>query len=535
MKKTLLFLALLTIYFNLNAQIQVSNFTYNNVQNSGPISLQEFNGEIFFSAVNDGYGRELWSSNGISSNTNLVIDIEPGETSGLVTFYSTILNNELYFNANDDYSYSGGEIWKTDGTEIGSSLVTNYSGRLFGLTTVGNQIYFTVKTSDFNMEIWKSDGTSSGTVLVRDNIAIWNVPTFQGSVNNLFVFTIQVPSTNSSRVWRSDGTNAGTYALTGEIDGNGSGQGGTSDLSQYIKYNNKLYFITRYFLYETDGTTSGTNTISSVWNAQNNLVSFGDSIELNGNMYFSFFSKDLKKLSIYKSDGTSTGTSEIYTVTNSQYFYPSYLNTVGDNLIFSSINSNNGTSLFYLNSTTNLVSEVIEIDQNPQEPSSFLGPYTTLSIDHLSENMFFVSSPKDTFGLKKGWILDITSSNLIPIEALDNIYHQAFGQKIVYNNELYYSKDYQLWKFDTNSLSITSLNDTEEIQFYPNPTLESIYFNKPNDISHIKIYDLNGKLVLKEDTITNNKINIKNLKSGTYIVNILGENGSTTSRKLLKK
>ncbi|QCE40357.1 hypothetical protein [Psychroserpens sp. NJDZ02] len=110
MKKQLLFLALLTIYFNVNAQIQVSNFTYNNVRNSHPSELQEFNGKIFFSAVNDGSGRELWSSNGISSNTNLVLDLEPGETSGLVTFYSTILNNELYFNANDDYSYSGGEI-----------------------------------------------------------------------------------------------------------------------------------------------------------------------------------------------------------------------------------------------------------------------------------------------------------------------------------------------------------------------------------------------------------------------------------------
>jgi len=395
-------------------------------------------------------------------------------------------------------------------------------------------MYFIVKTENFNMEIWKSDGTSSGTVLVKDNIALLNSPTFQGSVNNIFIFTIQDSSTNYSRVWRSDGTNAGTYALTGELYGNGSG-GGTSEFSQYIKFNNKMYFITRYSLHETDGTTSGTNTISSVWNAQNSLVSFSDSIELNGNMYFSFFSKDLKKLSIYKSDGTSTGTSEIYTVTNNQYFYPSYLKTVDDNLIFSSINSNNGTSLFYLNNTTNLVSEVIEIDQNPQEPSSFIGTYTTLSIDHLSGNMFFISSPKDTLGEKKGWILDITSSSLNPIEALDNINHQAFGQKIVYNNELYYSKDFQLWKFNTNSLSINSLNDIEEIQFYPNPTLGSIYFNEPNDISNIKIYDLNGKLVLEENIFTNNSINIENLTSGSYIINILGKNGSITNRKLLKK
>jgi ELWxxDGT repeat protein len=534
MKRKLLFLTLLTIYFSLNAQVQVSNFTYNSVQSSGPAYLQEFNNEIFFSARNDGSGRELWSSDGTSSNTNLVIDIEPGETDGLTTFYSTELNNELFFVAKNDYNYSGGEIWKTNGTGVGSSLVTSYNGRLFGLTTVGNDFFMTIKTDDNTLQIWKSDGTSSGTVLVKDNISIWNVPSFQGSVNNLFIFTIQVPSTNNSRVWRSDGTNVGTYALTGEIDGNGA-TGSTSDLSQYIKYNDKLYFITRYFLYETDGTTSGTNNISNVWNAQNSLVSFGDSIELNGNMYFSFFSKDLKKLSIYKSDGTTSGTSEIYTITSSQYFYPSYLNSSDDNLIFSSVNSNNGTSLFYLNSATNLTLEVIEIDQNPQEPSTFLGPYTALSLDNLNENVFFVSSPKETLGQKKGWILDIATITLNPIEALDNIYHQAFGQKIVFNNDLYYSKDNQLWKFDTNALSINSFNGIEKIQFYPNPALELIYFNKPNNISQIKIYDLNGKQVLEEDIFTNNSINIESLISGSYIIKILGKNGSITNRKLLKK
>lgn len=534
MKKTLLFLVLLTIYPNLNAQIQISNFTYNNVQNSDPAKLQEFNGEILFSAGNDGSGKELWSSNGTSSNTNLVIDTNPGVSNGLNTFYSTILNNEFYFVTNDILNYSGGEIWKTDGTTSGSSLVTSYIGRIFGITTVGNNIYFTLKTNSSTLQIWKTDGTNLGTVLVKDNIGIMNAPSFQGSVNNTFIFTIETPSSSYCKVWRSDGTESGTYPITGEIDGNGS-TGNTSDLSHYIKYNNKLYFITRYFLYETDGTTSGTHNIKSVWNAQNNLVSFGDVIELNGKMYFSFFSKNLKKLSIYKSDGTTSGTSEIYTKTSSQYFYPSYFNSSDDNLIFTSINSNNGTSLFYLNSITNLTSEVIEIDQNPQEPSFFLGPYTALSLDNLIEDIFFVSSPKQNVGQKKGWILNIATSTLNPIQALDNIFHKANGQKIVYNNDLYYSKNFQLWKYDTDALNINSLNGIEKIHFYPNPALDLIYFNTPNTISQIKIYDLNGKLVLEEDIFTNNSINIEGLNSGSYIIKIIGKNGSVMNKKLIKK
>lgn len=534
MKRKLLFLILSTIYFNLKAQVQVSNFTYNSVQSSSPVYLQEFNNEIFFSARNDGSGKELWSSDGTSSNTNLVIDIEPGETDGLTTFYSTELNNELFFVAKDDYNYSGGEIWKTNGTEVGSSLVTTYNGRLFGMTTVGNEFFMTIKTDNNTLQIWKSDGTNSGTVLVKDNISIWNTPSFQGSLNKNFIFTVQVPSTNNSKVWRSDGTDVGTFALTGEIDGNGS-TGGTTDLSHYMNYNNKLYFITRYFLYETDGTTSGTNSIASVWNAQNNLVNFGDAIELNGKMYFSFFSKNLKKLSIYRSDGTASGTSEIYTVTNNQYFYPSYLNTFGYNLIFSSVNSSNGTSLFYLDSNTDLVTEVLQVDQTPQEPINFLGKYSALSLDNINGNIFFVSSPKDVWTQKKGWILNINSSTLNPIEALDNIIHQAFGQKIIYNNDLYYSKNAQLWKFDSSTLSINSISAIEKIHFYPNPASEFVYFSNHDDISQTKIYDLNGKLVFEENIHSINKIDIANLNSGIYIIKFISRNGSMTYRKLVKK
>lgn len=534
MKKTLIFLALATIYPQLNAQIQISNFTYNTIETASPSGLQEFNGEIFFSAANDGSGQELWSSDGTSSNTNLVIDTQPGEADGLLTFPSTILNNDLYFVTNDDYNYSGGEIWKTDGTTIGSLLITTYTGRLFGLTTVDDQIFMTIKTDDDTLQIWKSDGTDSGTLLVKDNIPVVNTPSFEGIANDIFIFTIQEPLAGKAQVWRSDGTDTGTYPLTGELDGNGS-TGNTSELSQYINYNNKLYFITRNFLFETDGTTTGTNPIAIVWNAQSDLVTFGDVIELNGHIYFSFFSKDLNKLSIYKSDGSASGTSEIYTITSGQYFYPSYLNSSDENLIFSSINSNNGTSLFSLNSSTNSVSEIIELDQNFQEPFIFLSPISALSLDNLSGTVFFVSSPKETIGQKKGWIVDIATSTLEPIEALDNIVHRGFELKIVYNNDLYYVKNAQLWKYDANALSTNLFNAVENIQFYPNPTLDAIYFNEPNVISQIKIYDLNGKLVLEEGNFTTNKINVDNLLSGSYIIKIFDKLGNVSNSKLLKR
>mgnify|MGYP006149785989 CR=1 FL=1 len=532
MNRKIILLTLFSIY-GLNAQIQISNFTYNNINNSPPVQLQEFNNQIFFSAVTDNYGRELWSSDGTSLNTNLFYDLANGISNGLPTFFSESLNGELYFNANDGFNYSGGEIWKTNGTKVGTKLVVNYSGRLFGLTKVGSQIYMVILTDSTTLEIWKTDGTESGTLLVKENIPTNGYPKYQGSINNKFIFTIQTPSTGGSKVWCSDGTIEGTYALTSVLDGNGS-TGSTSELSQYIKFNNKLYFITRNFLYETDGTLSGTNQIANVWNAQINLADFGDVIELNGKIYFSFFSKDLQKLSIYESDGTFNNTSEIYTISSSQYFYPAYFGKSGNNLIFSSVNSDNGTSLFYMDTNSNLTSEIIEIDSNLIAPNIFVGVDSALTITDIDGNHFFLNSPKNTWPQKKGGIFNITNLSYTHIPSLDNIYDNI-GRKIIYNNGLYYSKDNQLWKFDTNTLSSNSFDFSQKIKVFPNPTSNYIYFNSPNRIIKIIIHDLNGKLVFENDKLTTNNINIKHLPRGTYISTIIDVNNKLTTKKIIKK
>lgn len=530
MKKYILFLALFTIYFNINAQIQLSNFTYNNVANANPGHFRVFNGKIIFIATTDGHGRELWSSNGTPVGTNILKDVMPGSNNGISEFFSTVLNGELFFTGNT--GYVDGEIWKTDGTEVGTSLVMNFVGRMYGLTTVGNLIYFTLKAANNDYQIWKTDGTSAGTILVKEIPYSNGFPSFQGSVNNHFIFTIRVPSSNDSKVWRSDGTAAGTYPLTAAIDGNGASSSGTSGLSQYIHYNNKLYFVSRYSLYATDGTTAGTTSFTSPWN-QYEPMNFGDAVELNGKMYFSFYTHDLKKLSIYRSDGTSSGTSQIYTVTGSQYFYPSYLRPFGDNLLFSSKNSTNGTSLFNFNSNTNVVSEIVELDQNPQEPYIFSPTYSALSLDHIDGDIFYVNSPKN-YPQRKGSILDKSTLTLTPVAALDR-FPPGNGAKIVFNNELYYSYNYQFWKFDTNTLSTKTITGDLEFDIFPNPTSEFVYFSKPADISQIKIYDVNGKLVLVENILKNNSINVGHLNAGAYIITIVGKNGSVKNRKLLKK
>lgn len=70
-----------------------------------------------------------------------------------------------------------------------------------------------------------------------------------------------------------------------------------------------------------------------------------------------------------------------------------------------------------------------------------------------------------------------------------------------------------------DNVSVNS-NITDNIYIYPNPTNEVLNFaNLPANAQHILIYSIDGKLINQQ--ILNEKINISNLESGQYIVNIL--------------
>ena len=73
------------------------------------------------------------------------------------------------------------------------------------------------------------------------------------------------------------------------------------------------------------------------------------------------------------------------------------------------------------------------------------------------------------------------------------------------------------------------------INIYPNPTNELLNIKFPNEaIRSIMLYDLDGKLMSKYQTVTNHfEINVRALSSGMYILTIIDENGSTMSRKIV--
>lgn len=89
-----------------------------------------------------------------------------------------------------------------------------------------------------------------------------------------------------------------------------------------------------------------------------------------------------------------------------------------------------------------------------------------------------------------------------------------------------------------NSLSTLRVNDFEnsnnEISIYPNPTSNFIYIKNYHKNSKVSIVDFAGRIVLQKNNI-DEKIDVKALKSGTYILVYKGADGKEVSFKFIKK
>src|SRR5690606_27849174 len=138
------------------------------------------NGVLFFKANDGVHGAELWKSDGTASGTVMVKDIYAGPGSSAATsFYS--YNGFLYFNAND--GIAGRELWRSDGTPEGTVMVkdifpgvstsgletgTPHSGNPQGFTGMNGYVYFLASDDYYKSELWRTDGTIAGTTLVKD-------------------------------------------------------------------------------------------------------------------------------------------------------------------------------------------------------------------------------------------------------------------------------------------------------------------------------------------------------------------------------
>ena len=89
--------------------------------------------------------------------------------------------------------------------------------------------------------------------------------------------------------------------------------------------------------------------------------------------------------------------------------------------------------------------------------------------------------------------------------------------------------------FDNNATLSTSSFNTSDVSFYPNPANNTIFFNGNSKVVKASIFDITGKQVLESNAINNNQLDVSNLKTGLYLLNIQDSNNNNAVKKLIIK
>jgi len=290
-----------------------------------------FNGFAYFSVVNfSPVTTTLYRTDGSNPvETILTINGDARHTHDYIEF-----NGELYFGLGFN------QLWKTNGTPAGTSLIKSFSGH-FGtsssfsgennIVAFNNRLIFTADDGQ-GRELWVSDGTSAGTTLLLDldsSPASTN-PTEFHEVNGRVVFQSSAGNAATDGLWATDGTIAGTQRIStvevaGDIffyDGRGSAY------AEVVESLGLMFFAGRSAaeidLWVTDGTAAGTKRVIDL-NIGNSdfpaMLRAG-----NNELLFAAEDGDFRA-KLWRTDGTAAGTTLVKDINpagfgNSAFFMP---------------------------------------------------------------------------------------------------------------------------------------------------------------------------------------------------------------------
>ena len=326
-------------------------------------SFGALGGNVFFQATDGSSGVELWRSNGTEAGTELVTDLRPGSSSSLPHQLRSV-GSRLIFSA-----FSGPEgVWSTDGTSGGTqSLVLDDLPWEIGVG--GGNAFFAAGSSDNGGKLWRTDGTPAGTVPL--------IPLFPGSDSSPTREYVEVgskvffPFTDSAgtELWASDGTAPGTYRVANiapELPPGSSPQ--NSYPSNLTRVGNLLFFSASTNagteLWKSDGTTAGTVLVKDI--NPGSLIPFFSETNIfaaAGGLLLFVADDGQSGLELWRSDGTEAGTVIVKDIhSGPSHSYPQQLTSVGDRVYFTAEDALHGRELWVSDGTgagTHLVEDIL--------------------------------------------------------------------------------------------------------------------------------------------------------------------------------
>lgn len=322
---------------------------------------------------------EMCEDRRVLASTPLLIDVNPAGDANIRDFVQ--LGNYAYFTAEN--STSGRELWRTDGTTLGTKLVKDIrsgsgSSNPTELTVYKGALYFAADDGVNGQELWKSDGTESGTIMVRDlypgqgeqapygNGPLRSLPRDLTVVGNQLFFSA-ISAANGRELWKTDGTADGTV-LVKDIFGNGSsGAPPSSNPRELVNLNGTLFFTatdssTGAELWKSDGTSAGTVMVLDIFSGatSSNGQTVANSSEPGqlttvGSTLFFTAADSATGRELWKSDGTAAGTvrvKDVRTGADGSLTSQDVLIPLGNTLFFSANDGSSGRELWKSDGTS---------------------------------------------------------------------------------------------------------------------------------------------------------------------------------------
>ena len=257
-----------------------------------------YKNQLYFTATQSGTGNEMWKTDGTPGGTT-VVDVYPGPA-GSDTHGYAASGDWLYFFGRTP---AGQGLHRTDGTVSGTTRVGSVDSIDPATVSLGNgKAVFFVVDSDVSSSLWVSDGTAGGTSLLRAGFdESERLATPLAILNGRMIFSAADFATGDE-LWTTDGTIGGTHVLHDLLPGPES-----SNPIPGARVGSRFYFAAEsdfegLVLYSTDGTSSGLQKVATLGGFSSLVAA-----EVNGKLVF-VRRDELHGSEFWVTDGTPAGT-----------------------------------------------------------------------------------------------------------------------------------------------------------------------------------------------------------------------------------
>lgn len=535
--RSFLLVSFLLAYISAGAQYVFKEYNINPVGDSKPMELKVVNGKLFFTATTQAEGNELFTTSGVHPNFN-VVDIMAGATGSGPANLTALNSSQIVFSA-DGGSGKGTEVWLSDGTTVGTTLLKDvYAGGVSStpehFVSYGGKVYFSAFGSNgAYQEFWVTDGSPVGTQMLKDiNPTGGSYPDEYCEMNGKLYFTATTDALGAE-LWVTDGTDTGTKMVKDVM----TGSQGSFPHNKFV-INNKLMFQGGYApptgsaIYVSDGTTAGTGLFGKT-----GLNRFNDFFIIPWNNKVYFDGGSLGPGIFWSTDGTTTGTSNITPIGVSGW--PAVYN---NKLYFAATSAAEGSEIWVSDGTTagtKVLKDII---------TGTTGSYPS----HLTvykNKLYFIgeTAPGDT-GV---YVSDGTDTGthvlLNPSGTNANAFTvNAFHGFVEMNGVLYFGANYssngaELWSLEDTTKPVSVANNSklvDEVKLYPNPATEvcNVVINTSGYTKgSVLLCDMAGRSVQQLQLTSGQKtatLSLKNIPAGVYTIRV-DLDGNIVNRKLV--